>query len=158
MTDEGGIQADETAPIAATLPPASQATEARGRAATPLVRQPAPTSMLPVVVPPPTPVLRTAAGWYPLNGEQRYWDGLKWTEHRAPLVIDGRVIAMRRRTRLSGPLGERPLRPSGEATAYSSVRVEPANSRVRQIADCCRHLEGKDYGSRLAVHGAPDVR
>ena len=21
-------------------------------------------------------------GWYPLQGEQRYWDGLQWTEHR----------------------------------------------------------------------------
>lgn len=28
----------------------------------------------------------TPAGWYPLHGEQRYWDGLRWTEHRAPVV------------------------------------------------------------------------
>jgi hypothetical protein len=27
-------------------------------------------------VPPPP------AGWYPLEGEMRYWDGLQWTEHR----------------------------------------------------------------------------
>ena len=29
-----------------------------------------------------------AAGWYPdpeQPGQQRYWDGLEWTEHRAPL-------------------------------------------------------------------------
>lgn len=26
------------------------------------------------------------AGWYPLEGEQRYWDGYGWTEHRAPAV------------------------------------------------------------------------
>lgn len=24
------------------------------------------------------------AGWYPVDGEQRYWDGIGWTEHRAP--------------------------------------------------------------------------
>ena len=28
--------------------------------------------------------MTTPAGWYPLHGEQRYWDGLRWTEHRAP--------------------------------------------------------------------------
>lgn len=26
------------------------------------------------------------AGWYPLDGEQRYWDGTGWTEHTAPLT------------------------------------------------------------------------
>lgn len=32
------------------------------------------------------PVQRTSAGWYPApNGHgQQYWDGLAWTEHRAP--------------------------------------------------------------------------
>src|SRR3954466_13412876 len=29
------------------------------------------------------PVPVTPAGWYPLNGELRYWDGAHWTEHRA---------------------------------------------------------------------------
>jgi len=29
------------------------------------------------------PVPVTPAGWYPLNGELRYWDGGRWTEHRA---------------------------------------------------------------------------
>jgi cytochrome b561 len=29
------------------------------------------------------PVPVTPAGWYPLNGELRYWDGVRWTEHRA---------------------------------------------------------------------------
>lgn len=37
---------------------------------------PAPSPM-PSSMPPP-------AGWYPVNGEQRYWDGRGWTEHRAP--------------------------------------------------------------------------
>lgn len=27
----------------------------------------------------------TPAGWYPLNGELRYWDGGQWTTHRQPL-------------------------------------------------------------------------
>ncbi|MDF1605050.1 superinfection immunity protein [Nocardioides sp. YIM 152315] len=25
-------------------------------------------------------------GWYPADGELRWWDGDQWTEHRAPLV------------------------------------------------------------------------
>lgn len=32
----------------------------------------------------------TQAGWYPdpeQSGQQRYWDGLAWTEHRAPEVL-----------------------------------------------------------------------
>jgi T4 superinfection immunity protein/uncharacterized protein DUF2510 len=29
------------------------------------------------------PVPTTPAGWYPLGGELRYWDGYRWTEHRA---------------------------------------------------------------------------
>lgn len=29
------------------------------------------------------------AGWYPLEGEQRYWDGFGWTEHRAPAAVPG---------------------------------------------------------------------
>ncbi len=32
------------------------------------------------------PEPRPAAGWYPLNGERRYWDGQVWTEHRQALV------------------------------------------------------------------------
>lgn len=28
----------------------------------------------------------TPAGWYPANGELRYWDGRQWTEHRRPLA------------------------------------------------------------------------
>jgi hypothetical protein len=35
--------------------------------------------------PSPTPTPSTPAGWYEQGGEQRYWDGLHWTEHRAPL-------------------------------------------------------------------------
>lgn len=33
-----------------------------------------------------------AAGWYPdpeQHGQQRYWDGQQWTEHRAPLEAGG---------------------------------------------------------------------
>jgi uncharacterized protein len=26
------------------------------------------------------------AGWYPQSGGQRYWDGVQWTQHTAPLV------------------------------------------------------------------------
>jgi hypothetical protein len=33
---------------------------------------------------PPLPVRATPAGWYPLSGEVRYWDGQQWTEHRQP--------------------------------------------------------------------------
>lgn len=28
----------------------------------------------------------TPAGWYPVEGIQRYWDGQQWTEHVAPLT------------------------------------------------------------------------
>ena len=30
------------------------------------------------------PVQVSPAGWYPLDGELRYWDGHVWTEHRQP--------------------------------------------------------------------------
>jgi hypothetical protein len=32
---------------------------------------------------PSGPLPTTPAGWYPLGGELRYWDGYRWTEHRA---------------------------------------------------------------------------
>ena len=39
---------------------------------------------------------QTPAGWYPVgNGWQRYWDGLRWTEHQTPLPPQG-----------SGPVGD----------------------------------------------------
>lgn len=40
---------------------------------------------------PPGPLPPTPAGWYPLGGELRYWDGYRWTEHRAapPAVTTG---------------------------------------------------------------------
>lgn len=31
-----------------------------------------------------SPAVSAPPGWYLLNGEQRYWDGLIWTESRAP--------------------------------------------------------------------------
>ena len=37
-----------------------------------------------------------APGWYPdpeIVGTQRYWDGGRWTDHRAPLEIAGRPAA-----------------------------------------------------------------
>lgn len=43
--------------------------------------------------------MSTPAGWYPdteRSGEQRYWDGAKWTDHRAPL-IDSEAPKPRRR-------------------------------------------------------------
>jgi hypothetical protein len=33
------------------------------------------------------PVPVTPAGWYPLSGELRYWDGQQWTEHRQPTPV-----------------------------------------------------------------------
>lgn len=73
MTDQSGFQFDETAPIAtgSSNPP----TQSFAR------------SSPPVIVPPAAPVVTTPAGWYPLNGEQRYWDGVRWTEHRAPAAV-----------------------------------------------------------------------
>ena len=32
-------------------------------------------------------MVTTPAGWYPLHGEQRYWDGMRWTQHTAPAAI-----------------------------------------------------------------------
>jgi hypothetical protein len=89
MTDQGDSQGDETAPIAPYLtaplpaegvaPPASSATLSAPTFAPP--------SALPAVVPPATPMVTTPSGWYPLHGEQRYWDGMRWTEHRAPAAV-----------------------------------------------------------------------
>lgn len=34
--------------------------------------------------------MSSPAGWYPDHerpGQQRYWDGQVWTEHRAPIVV-----------------------------------------------------------------------
>jgi len=82
MNDQGAFEAGETAPIAATFPPTTVPAE---------VITPPAGSVAPVVpaFAPPTaaPVVTTPAGWYPLHGEQRYWDGLKWTEHRAPAAL-----------------------------------------------------------------------
>jgi hypothetical protein len=86
VSEQGGPPLDETAPIAATRQWATSPTEPvettrDGTAAAPVLQPP---STLPAVVPPTAPVVTTPPGWYPLNGEQRYWDGLRWTEHRAP--------------------------------------------------------------------------
>jgi T4 superinfection immunity protein/uncharacterized protein DUF2510 len=90
MTDQGGFQADETAPIAATFPAATFPAEivaSTANSAAPIAQSFAPSAALPAVVPPAAPIVMTPAGWYPLNGEQRYWDGLKWTEHRARAAL-----------------------------------------------------------------------
>jgi hypothetical protein len=34
----------------------------------------------------PVPSAGVPAGWYPQEGQQRYWDGAAWTDHYAPLV------------------------------------------------------------------------
>jgi hypothetical protein len=50
------------------------------------VRLPAPVTA-PVPTPVPTAPLPTApAGWYTVGGEQHWWDGFRWTGHRAPLA------------------------------------------------------------------------
>lgn len=90
MTDAGSFQADETAPIAATSPAATSPTEvveptmSSTAAVAPSF---APPSLLPAVVPLTPPIVTTPSGWYPLHGEQRYWDGVRWTEHRAPAAV-----------------------------------------------------------------------
>ena len=57
MSQPGGFEGDETKPIATTPVPVA------------------------------APAVTTPAGWYPLDGEQRYWDGTQWTVHRAPLPV-----------------------------------------------------------------------
>ena len=89
VTDQNGFQ-DETAPIAATFPAAASGSEVTAPPAgssshgAPALSPP---PMLPAVVPPPAPIVTTPAGWYPLNGEQRYWDGQQWTQHRPPAAV-----------------------------------------------------------------------
>ena len=39
--------------------------------------------------PPPEAVPAIPAGWYPLSGQLRYWDGYQWTEHRQSLAPAG---------------------------------------------------------------------
>ena len=36
---------------------------------------------------------KTPPGWYPSEGEQRYWDGEQWTEHRAPAAEKKKPVA-----------------------------------------------------------------
>src|ERR1044072_7995780 len=90
MTDPGGSQGDETAPITPYLAPPLP-TEAVARAASNTTASApsfAPLSNLPAVVSPPAaPMVTTPPGWYPLHGEQRYWDGTQWTEPPAPAAV-----------------------------------------------------------------------
>lgn len=69
MTDHDDFQADETAPIAAVSPVPALPRQA----VPPTIRLAAPVA--------------APAGWYPLNGELRYWDGLIWTQHTAPAAL-----------------------------------------------------------------------
>ena len=90
MTDQGASQDDETAPIASTYPAAASPAAVVAppdSGATPPAPSFAPPSALPAVLLPAAPIVTTPSGWYPLNGEQRFWDGLRWTEHRAPAAV-----------------------------------------------------------------------
>src|SRR4051812_40931375 len=86
MTEPGSFRADETAPIAAAPPAGTSPSELVEPVSSAAAVAPsfAPPSLFPAVVPPTPPIVTTPAGWYPLHGEQRYWDGARWTEHRAP--------------------------------------------------------------------------
>jgi hypothetical protein len=84
VTDQSGFQAEETAPLSATSPREPSPTEIVAPTAGSGAPSFAPMSALPEVAQPTGPLVTTPAGWYPLHGEQRYWDGLRWTEHRAP--------------------------------------------------------------------------
>ena len=89
MTDAGGSQSDETAPITSyQAPPSPTEAVAPGAGSlTPSAPTFAPPSYIPTVVPPTGPMVTTPAGWYPLHGEQRYWDGTRWTQHTAPAAV-----------------------------------------------------------------------
>src|SRR3954471_24543691 len=89
MTDPGGSQSDETAPITSYQAPPlpTEAVAPAASSLTPSAPPFAPPSYLPAVVPPAAPMVTTPAGWYPLHGEQRYWDGMQWTEHTAPAAV-----------------------------------------------------------------------
>lgn len=90
MNEQEGSPADETAPIMprqqpTTLPSEpAQLTTGRAASSAPSDEQRSP---VPAIMPTPAAVVRTPPGWYPLNGEQRYWDGVQWTEHRAPAAL-----------------------------------------------------------------------
>lgn len=88
MDDEGGFPTDETAPLAATFTEAMSAGEVRATPTASSGELGAPT--FPTVALPVSPHAALApsvpAGWYPLNGQQRFWDGSRWTEHMAPAV------------------------------------------------------------------------
>jgi hypothetical protein len=91
MTHEDGFPADETAPIAAPSPlptvPAEIVSPTSSNPASVAAPSFAPLSDRPAPVPPRAPIVTTPAGWYPLNGAQRYWDGVRWTEHTAPAPV-----------------------------------------------------------------------
>jgi hypothetical protein len=85
MTDPGGSQGDETAPITPyPAPPLPAEAAPTANSITPSAPSFAQPSHLPAMVPPTVPMVTTPPGWYPLRGEQRYWDGMRWTEHTAP--------------------------------------------------------------------------
>jgi hypothetical protein len=65
------------------------------------------------------PVPVTPAGWYPLNGELRYWDGARWTEHRAAPAAPAQVVHHYHHA--NPPLYVTDARVSGAALAVSWI-------------------------------------
>jgi hypothetical protein len=43
---------------------------------------------------PTVPLPSPGAGWYPLRGELRYWDGREWTQHVAPMSPPSAPVPM----------------------------------------------------------------
>ena len=89
MTQPDVFPQDETVPIAGTSAPPSatppqrvETTSLGGMSGS--MQFPQPSTLPAPVTRPVASAVTTPAGWYPLNGEQRYWDGFTWTEHRAP--------------------------------------------------------------------------
>ena len=71
------------------------------------------------------PVPVTPAGWYPLNGELRYWDGGRWTEHRAsatcPTPAAGAAQVVHHYHHAAAPTFVTDARVSGAALAVAWV-------------------------------------
>ena len=70
------------------------------------------------------------ANWYPdpeVPGQQRYWDGTRWTEHRAPMGEQQPAAA--------APAGEATApQPAWDTTAQSAPTVTPTKTNGLAIA------------------------
>jgi hypothetical protein len=65
--------------------------------------------------------LAPPAGWYPLNGELRYWDGVHWTEHRASAPPPAPATVVHHYHHATAPVVLTDAQPNGALTVIAWV-------------------------------------